>query len=221
MHRDLERLQRTVLIMAGMVEEVIIQSIRSLQNFDADLARHVIESDSDIDTAENEVQDECLKILALHQPVAIDLRRVSAILMLVTDLERMGDLAVGIAERSLELSRPPFPHVPERISGMALRTATMVRNSLDAFVHLDANAARATIQEDDSVDADNDAIILELIARMKEYPEDLEASLSLFSAVRNLERIADHATNIAEDVIYLVEGEMARHHPEVVQRPQS
>jgi phosphate transport system protein len=218
MHRDLERLQRSVLNMASLVEEAIIQSIQSLQEFDADRAKRVIESDSEIDLAENQVQNECLKILALHQPVAVDLRRVSAVLMLVTDLERMGDLAVGIAERSLEVSRPPFPQVPERIHKMALRTATMVRDSLNAFVQLDANAARSIIQQDDLVDADNNAIIVELITRMKQKPEELEPSLSLFSAVRNLERIADHATNIAEEVIYLVEGEMARHHPEMVQR---
>lgn len=218
MERDLDRLQRDVLTMAGLVEEVIVTAARALQTFDPDLSAEVIAADTEIDRWENEIHDECLKILALHQPVAVDLRRVSSVLLIVTDLERMADLAVSIAERARTLSRPPYPHVPERIEGMTIRTATMVRDSLDAFVRRDAAAARKVVLRDDDVDRDNESIIAELIHRMKTQPNGLEADLSLFSAVRNLERIADHATNIAEDVIYLVEGEVARHHPEVLDR---
>lgn len=218
MERDLERLQRSILRMAGAVEEAIYQATQALQDRDPSRARQVVDGDGEIDRLENEVQDECLKILALHQPVAVDLRRVSSVLLISTDLERMGDLAVGIAERATSLAHPPHPTVPSRLASMTARVTEMVRRSLDAFVHLDPAAARAVIRLDDAVDADNEAIIAELIAEMKAAPDRIESGMSLFSAVRHLERIADHATNIAEDVIYLAEGEVVRHHPEAIER---
>ena len=218
MERDLERLQRSILRMAGAVEEAIYQATQALQDRDPNRARQVIDGDGEIDRLENEVQDECLKILALHQPVAVDLRRVSAVLLISTDLERMGDLAVGIAERALSLAHPPHPTVPSRLAQMTTRTTEMVRRSLDAFVNLDPAAARTVIRLDDAVDEDNEAIIAELIAEMKSAPDRIESGMSLFSAVRHLERIADHATNISEDVIYLAEGEVVRHHPEAIER---
>ncbi len=214
MERDLERLQRSILQMAGSVEAAIYQAMKALQTRDRDLADLVIKGDAEIDRFENEVQDECLKILALHQPVAKDLRRISSVLLISTDLERMGDLAVGIAERALHLARPPHLAIPDRIPAMALRATTMVRRSLDAFVNQDSSAARAVIRMDDEVDRDNSAVIADLIADMKANPDHIDAGMSLFSAVRHLERIADHATNIAEDVIYLVQGAVVRHHPE-------
>lgn len=218
MERDLERLQRSILRMAGAVEAAIYEATQALQDRDPSRARQVIDGDGEIDRLENEVQDECLKILALHQPVAVDLRRVSSVLLISTDLERMGDLAVGIAERAMSLAHPPHPTVPSRLTSMAQRVTEMVRRSLDAFVHLDPVAARAVIRLDDAVDADNEAIIAELIAEMKAAPDRIETGMSLFSAVRHLERIADHTTNIAEDVIYLAEGEVVRHHPEAIER---
>ena len=216
MERDLERLHRAVLKMAGAVEEAIYQATRALQDLDPAAARAVVAGDAEIDRLENEVQDECLKILALHQPVAVDLRRVSAVLLISTDLERMGDLAVGIAERCLECGGRPPQGLLDRIARMTRSATEMVRRSLDAFVHSDPVSARAVIRMDDQVDADNAAIIEELIGRMKQSPDQIEAGLSLFSAVRHLERIADHATNIAEDVIYLVDGEVVRHKPEAL-----
>jgi len=218
MERDLERLQRSILRMAGAVEEAIYQATQALQDRDPARARQVIDGDSEIDRLENEVHDECLKILALHQPVAVDLRRVSSVLLISTDLERMGDLAVGIAERALSLAHPLYPTVPSRLVPMTMRVTQMVRRSLDAFVNLNPAAARAVIRLDDAVDEDNSAIIAELIAEMKAKPDRVESGMSLFSAVRHLERIADHATNIAEDVIYLAEGEVVRHHPEAIER---
>lgn len=218
MERDLERLQRSILRMAGAVEEAIYQSTQALQDRNPTRARQVIDGDGEIDRLENEVQDECLKILALHQPVAVDLRRVSAVLLISTDLERMGDLAVGIAERATSLAHPPHPTVPARLASMTMRVTEMVRRSLDAFVNLDPVAAREVIRLDDAVDEDNKAIIAELIAEMKTAPDRIESGMSLFSAVRHLERIADHATNISEDVIYLAEGEVVRHHPEAIER---
>lgn len=217
MQRDLEHLRKAVLAMAGLVEEAIGKAAAALHALDPDAARAVVEADSAVDALENDVQEECLKVLALHQPVAADLRRVSTMLLVSTDLERMGDLAVGIAERAVGLSAKPMA-IPDRLDRMAARATEMVRRSLDAFVAEDAAAARAVIKLDDEVDRDNDAAIAELVAEMKRNPSNVEGGLMMFSAVRNLERIADHATNIAEDVIYLVEGELVRHHPEQLER---
>jgi phosphate transport system protein len=213
LQRDLDKLQRDLLTLAGEVEEAISRSIRSLQERDADLAREVIAGDSKIDEEENMVEEECLKILALHQPVAVDLRRIAVALKINTDLERMGDLAEDIAERALHLTGLPPVHVSGQLQRMTDLATTMVQQSLDAFVNLDARQARKVIRLDDEVDRLNAEIIADLIASMEESPGTIEQGLSLFSAIRHLERIADHATNIAEDVVYLVEGEIVRHRP--------
>ncbi len=218
LQRDLDRLHQDLLALAASVEEAIHKAIRALQQRDAALARDVTAGDDQIDEQENRIEDECLKVFALHQPVAADLRRVAAAMMIATDLERMGDLAEGIAKRALVLCDLPALAMPDKIEAMAGRTRAMVRDCLDAFVRHDANLARAVCRDDDEVDGLNAEIIQELIAQMKRRPEGVEEGLSLFSAVRQLERIADHATNIAEDVIYLVEGEIVRHHPEVFRR---
>jgi len=215
--RDLENLQRDIVSLAAAVEEVLYKSIRSLQERDIDLAREVIHDDRRIDLQENEVEEECLKILALHQPVAIDLRRTATILKINTDLERMADLAVDIAERALVLAEPPHFPIPDRLQRMTDLTTSMVRQALDAFVNLDPQQARRVCRLDDEVDRYNREIIQEIIAVIRRTPELLEPGLSLFSVTRHLERIADHATNIAEDVVYLVEGEIVRHRPEAVE----
>jgi phosphate transport system protein len=213
LERDLDTLQRDILAMGTAVEEAIYKAIRALQGRDAALAREVIDADDDIDSQENRVEEACLKILALHQPVATDLRRVAAVLAINVDLERMADLAVDIAERAEVLAEPPFVPVPDKLQRMTDLTTTMVRQCLDAFVNLDATLARRVVRFDDDIDRLNGEIIDELIASMRGNPEMIEPGLSLFSATRHLERIADHATNIAEDVIYLVEGETVRHRP--------
>jgi phosphate transport system protein len=217
LERDLDTLQRDILTLAASVEEAIYKSIRSLQEREVPLAQQVIDGDTTIDTQENHVEEECLKLLALHQPVAIDLRRVAAILKINTDLERMADLAADIAERSLVLAHPPYVPIPPGLQRMTDLTTSMVRQSLDAFVNLDARLARRVGRLDDEVDRYNDEIIQDIIQTMQSSPEMVEPGLSLFSAVRHLERIADHATNIAEDVVYLVEGEIVRHRPEAVE----
>jgi phosphate transport system protein len=216
MQRDLERLTRLVLRMAGYVEEAVYQAVHALRENDRGQADRVIEGDGRIDELENEVLEECLKILALHQPVAVDLRRTCAVLLISTDLERMGDLAGAIAGRAIAIANTPRPPVPARLNAMTDMATDMVRRALDAFVNSDAPGARAVIRTDARIDEANDAIIAELIEQMKRSPEHVEAALSLFSATRHLERIADHATNIAEDVIYLVEGEVVRHHHETL-----
>ena len=211
LERDLEKLQRQILTMAALVEEVIYKSLDALQNRNAELAREVIAKDDEIDTLENQIYEECLKILALHQPVAKDLRRIATVFMINTDLERMGDLATDIAERTNALPGAVFDPVPDKLLRMTDLTTGMVRESLDAFVNLDSQQAKRVIRLDDEVDRYNEIIIQELVERMKASPELVEPGLSLFSATRHLERIADHATNIAEDVVYLVEGELMRH----------
>jgi phosphate transport system protein len=211
LERDLESLRRDILTQAGQVEEAIYKAIRALQERDVGLAQLVIDGDSRIDREENHLEEECLKILALHQPVASDLRCIATALLINVDLERMGDLAEDIAERALVLARPPFLPVPETLQPMADVTTSMVRQSLDAFVNLDVRLARVVCRLDDEVDRYNHIMIDELMRAMRESPDMIEPGLSLFSATRHLERIADHATNIAEDVIYLVEGEMVRH----------
>lgn len=217
LERDLDTLQRDIMALAAAVEEAIYRAIRALQDRDVGLAQQVIIGDAPIDSQENHVEDECLKILALHQPVAVDLRRTAAILKINNDLERMADLAVDIAERALVLSQPPFIKVPERLQRMTDLTTSMVRQALDAFVNLDAKLARKVCRLDDEVDRFNEEIINEIIGLMRGAPDMVQPGLSMFSAVRHLERIADHATNIAEDVIYLIEGEIVRHRPEAVE----
>lgn len=216
LERDLDHLQQDILTMASSVEEAIHKAIRALQGRDAALAEEVIAGDRHIDAEENLVEEECLKLLALHQPVAVDLRRIAAALKINTDLERMADLAEDIAERAVQLARPPHIAIPSRLQRMTDLTTTMVRQSLDAFVKLDARQARLVCRLDDEVDRLNHDIIEELIRSMQELPAMVQPGLSLFSATRHLERIADHATNIAEDVIYLVEGEIVRHRPAAV-----
>ena len=217
LQRDLENLQRDIVSQAAAVEEVVYKAIRALQERDVAVAQDIIAGDTSIDMQENHVEEECLKILALHQPVAVDLRRTAAILKINNDLERMADLAVDIAERALVLAHPPFIPVPDNLQRMTDLTASMVRQSLDAFIQLDTRLARRVCRLDDEVDRYNEEIIQEILATMKSAPELIEPGLSLFSATRHLERIADHATNIAEDVVYLVEGEIVRHRPEAVE----
>jgi phosphate transport system protein len=213
LHRDLDNLQRDILTLAGLVEGSIQKAIEALQKRDVDLANDVIAGDPQIDNEENHIEEECLKILALHQPVAVDLRRIVAAMMINIDLERMGDLAEEIAERVLQMAHQPMFPVPDKLQNMTDLTTMMVRQSLDSFVNLNTPQARSVMRMDDEVDRYNDEIIQELVALMKTSPSLIEPGLSLFSATRHLERIADHATNIAEDVVYLVEGEIVRHRP--------
>jgi phosphate transport system protein len=216
LERDLERLQRDVLGLAAAVEEIIHRSISALYQRDTALAQQLIDSDEEVDARENQVCEECFQALALHQPVAGDLRRIVSIIMISTDLERMADLAVEIAERAQALAKEtPIP-IPVKLRQMTDLTTTMVHQSLDAFVNQDVELAKQVCRMDDVVDRLNSGIIDEIVGLMKQSTAHIEPGLSLFSAVRHLERIADHATNIAEDVVYLVEGRIIRHHPEAI-----
>ena len=215
LERDLERLQKRIVGFAGIVEESIFKAVQAMQDYDVEQAKEVIDGDEAIDRGENEIAEECLKLLALHQPVATDLRRIATTFMITTDLERMGDLARHIAEAAVTLSGARFP-IPTKLTQMTDITTTLVRQSLDSFVNMDSSLARKVVRMDDEVDRYNDEIIAEMIVEMKKSPDAVEPGLTIFSATRHLERIADHATNIAEDVIYLVEGEIVKHRPEAI-----
>jgi phosphate transport system protein len=216
LERDLDNLQRDLITLASSVEEAIQKATSALKDRQSDVAEEVIAGDNQIDQEENQIEDECLKMLALHQPVAVDLRRITAALKINAELERIADLAEDIAERALHLARLPSIPVPDKLQRMADLAASMLRQSLDAFVNLDAPLARRVCRLDDDVDRYNNEIIEELIQTMQSAPSMVEPGLSLFSATRHVERIADHATNIAEDVVYLVEGEIIRHRPVAV-----
>jgi phosphate transport system protein len=211
--RDLAQMEQHIQAMARLVENAVQQTIDALILRRPALAEEVIRGDAAIDEEENFIEEECLKILALHQPVAVDLRRVIAVLKINTELERMGDLATNIAERVLSLGEVPELPFPDHLQAMAELTVMMVRESLASFLNLDAAQARRVLRLDDDVDGYNGELIAELIARMGASADFVEPGLSLFSVVRHLERIADHATNIAEDVIYLIEGDIIRHRP--------
>lgn len=213
LENDLDRLQRRLLMLGARVEDAVRKSIAALETRRADLALEVMSGDPEIDREEVELEEECLKVLALHQPVANDLRFIAAILKINNDLERIGDLAVNISERSASMDRAlPFP-VPDQLHPMTEAAATMLRESLDAFVGADADLARKVLAADDRVDSFNREIIASMVERMKSESSQVDDAILVLSASKNLERIADHATNIAEDVVYMVEGEIIRHLP--------
>jgi phosphate transport system protein len=212
--RDLENLQHELVSLSGNVEQMVINANRALHDRDWELARSVIEGDAAIDQQEVRIEEECLKMLALHQPVAVDLRVVATTMKVNNDLERTADMAVNLAQRAQALVEHPEFAMPELIEQMAEISTGMLRDALDALVAMDAAEARRICGEDAKVDEMNRRVIAELVERMQADPSLVPAAVHCFSASRHLERIADHATNIAEDVIYLVEGEIARHkHP--------
>jgi phosphate transport system protein len=212
LERDIELLERNVLAQSSMVEDMIRIATRCLCDQTTDGLHQLDQLEPQVNNREVRIEEECLKILALHQPVATDLRRVATVLKINTDLERIADLAVNIGERTYPLADSPVTPLPAGLDEMTTATIAMVRDAMDAFVELDADSARSVCQRDDIVDDLNHDIINELHKVMRCRPELVEPAVHLFSATRHIERIADHATNIAEDVIYLVEGEIARHY---------
>lgn len=211
LERDLEQLERDLLAQSAKVEEMIRTACRALCERRADLAYQLFTREPEINHREVIIEEECLKILALHQPVAVDLRRTAIVLKVNSDLERIADLAVNIAERTQVIAEYPEFEIPTALERMVVVAISMVRDSLDSFVDLDVTLAREVCLRDDEVDEYNRQVIDELQVVMAERSDLIHVALHLFSASRHVERIADHATNIAEDVIYLVEGEIARH----------
>ncbi len=216
--RDISSLEQDLLSQSSMVEEMIRLACRALCDRKPGISDELAQRESRVNGREVIIEEECLKMLALHQPVAIDLRRITTILKVNSDLERIADLAVNIGERNDALSVNVNLQLPSILEPMADKTTEMVRDALDAFVDSDSELARRVCQKDDEVDAYNRRLIDEVYDLIQENPQQVVPALHLFSASRHIERIADHATNIAEDVIYLVEGEITRHRHEF-QRP--
>ena len=208
---ELETLKSQLLSMASLVEESIHKSIQALVERNQAMAGEVISSDDAINMAEIKIDDFCLKLLALHQPAAIDLRFITSAMKINNDLERMGDQAVNIAERALELLKEPLLKPLIDLPRMAELAQKMVRDSLDAFVSKDPELARDVCRRDDEVDALNDQVFRELLTYMMQDPHTITRAVHLLLVGRHLERIADHATNIGEDVIYLVQGRTIKH----------
>jgi phosphate transport system protein len=212
--RDLETLHQHIMAMCAVVEEVVHRAVDELGRPDVNVSQEIVDRDDEVDRWDVRIEEECLKILALHQPVADNLRRVAAVMKIAWELERVADVAVNIAERAAGLAGAPQIVVPEKLNHMAQVALDMLRLSLDAFVAQDSRLAREVCGQDDVVDALNREIIADLLQMMKRSPDLVEPALQLFSASRHVERVADHATNIAEDVVYLVEGEIIRHRAE-------
>jgi len=210
-HEELEALKQTLLAMGGLVEDQIRRAMRALLERDDAIAQEVIDRDRQVNTYDVEVDEQCVNLLALHQPAAGDLRFITTAMKIVTDLERIGDQAVNIAQRALELNREPQLKPYIDLPRMADRAQRMVKESLDAFVARDTELARKVCAEDAEVDALKEQIFRELLTFMMEDPRTVSRAIRVILISRFMERVADHATNIAEMVIYLVEGKMVRH----------
>lgn len=216
LQREFDQLKKDILSLGAVVEETVYQSVKSISTRDSRLAEKIINGDPAIDQREVEIEEECLKILALHQPVAIDLRFIVAVMKMNSDLERIADLAVNIAERTVSLAKiPPLTPTLDFV-GMAEKVQAMLRTSLDALVQMDSARARRVMEGDDEVDEIHRGMYTIVEKAILEHPQEINGLIQMLAVSRYLERIADHTTNIAEDVIYLVEGEIVRHRAEHV-----
>lgn len=211
---ELNKLKEKLLEMSGLAQRAIQLSIGALAERKGELAQQVIKSDHAINMLEIEIDELSLKLLALRQPQAGDLRFITSIMKINNDLERIGDLAVNIAERTIELLKYPLLKPLIDIPRMADISQGMLKDSINAFVNRDSELARNVCERDDEVDNLNDQILRELLTYMMQDPKTIERAVDLILVGRNLERIADHATNICEDVIYMVSGRIIKHHIE-------
>lgn len=215
LHNELDMLKRKLLALSSSVEQSVNLAVKAVADRDANLAKKVITGDEEIDLKEVEVEEDCLKILALHQPVAIDLRVVIATLKINNDLERIGDLASNIAHRAIYLTQRKPVEIPFDYGKMTEGVRTMLREALNAFILLDSTLAHHVCSSDDEVDALNRQMYNQVYYAIQSSPDLVEPMIHYLSICRNLERIADYATNIAEDVIYMIEGRIVRHSQEV------
>ena len=213
LQQEIEHLKSKLLTLVATAKDAVEKAVKSVDERDACLAQAVVEGDEEIDRAEVDLEEDCLKILALYQPVATDLRLIVSVMKINNDIERIGDLAVNIAERTLFLCTEPPIEAPSDLADMRTKALAMLTGSLDSLVRQDTKRAREVRTGDDEVDDLNRQIFREFSAAVRKNPENVECLLSYLSVGRHLERIADYATNIAEDVIYLMEGEIVRHKP--------
>jgi phosphate transport system protein len=211
---ELEQLKTKLLEMSSLVEAAIQRSISAVIHKDRSAADEVFRNEARINAIEIEVDEFCVNLLALQQPMAADLRLIVAALKINTDLERMGDLAVNTAQRARSLMEEPVIKPMIDIPHIAGLVQSMVRKALDAFVTRDPELARSVLASDDAVDNMRTACYHELVSFMEKDPQNIKPALDLLAVTRNLERIADHSTNIAEDVLFLVKGVDVRHHAE-------
>lgn len=211
LRREIDILKRDLLSMSTVVEENVYRAVHAIEKRDEETAKTVIETEMEINQMEVNIEEECLKILALHGPVANDLRYIVAILHINGDMERIGDLAANIAERALFLSAQPNIDIPFNFTGMAEKTIWMLKNSLDAFVNLDVLKASAVCSKDAEVDSINREMYEKIQNGIISHMEFTNQLIHLLCVSRHIERIADHAVNIAEDVIYMIEGKIIRH----------
>lgn len=213
LEKELERLKKMVYSLSARVDESLERAVKSIQEKDLALAHQVIEADRLIDELEVEVEEECLKILALHQPVAIDLRFIIAVMKMTNDLERIGDLAADMAKNGVTLNTLPRLKIPFDLHQMSSRVKAIVRKSLDALMEIDSILAREAIGDDEAINAMKAEMKAEIASALQKEPEHAKSYITLLAITHRLERIGDHATNIAEDVIYMVEAEIVRHQP--------
>lgn len=211
LQRELEKLKKRILSLGAMVEERVRMSTRALVEHDSKTAEKIISTDYEVDEREVEVEEECLKILALHQPVAVDLRFLTAVVKINNDLERIGDEAVNIARCVTSIAKKEPLSVSMDFGLMAQKTQSMLKSSLDALVNLDLDLAFKVLTLDDDVDKMHSIMYDEVKKLIKESPNRVGYLINLYLISRYLERIADHATNIAEEVVYMIEGEIVRH----------
>lgn len=211
LQREIDRVKKSILALSAIVDDQVQASVHALLERDVEQAREVERRDHDIDQREVEIEEECLKILALHQPVAIDLRFIVAAMKINNDLERIGDLAVNIAKKAVSFASEPPIAITFDIAGMWDKTHAMLRDSIDALVNMDGALAAEVCGRDDEVDRIKHDIREGAEDQIRREPEKVRALLRLLAVSRNLERIADCATNIAEDVIYMSQGRIVRH----------
>ena len=212
LEEDLVKLKKMLFDMSTSVEEMVAKSIKALKDRNMIMAEEVIKSDRKINQMEIEIDDQCIRILALYQPEAADLRTVSMIMKINSELERIGDHAVNIAEKTIYLSDKPLVKPLIDIPRMAEKAIEMLQESLDAFINRDADLAVAVCKKDDEVDAIEPQIVRELITYMISDPKTIDRALTLILIARDIERIADLATNIAEDTYYVASGKTLKHH---------
>ena len=209
--RELEKIKKKILSLGAMVEERVRMAIQAIEEFDGEIAKKIILSDHEIDEMEVEVEEECLKIMALHQPVAVDLRFLIAVIKINNDLERIGDQAVNIAQRVKTITKKERLDFVFDYSVMAEKAEAMLKMSLDALVNLDDDLAFKVLLLDDEVDDIKEKAYNLIKRAISENPDNVSYLINLLLISRHLERLADHATNIAEEVIYMIEGEIVRH----------
>ena len=213
LQHEVEKLKKRLMDLTAVVKQAVEDAVTSVANRDCGLAQRILDGDRAIDQTEVDIEEECLKLFALYQPVATDLRFIVAVLKINNDIERVGDLAVNIAERTLFLSTQPLLEAPFEFAEISKKTLAMLSGSLDALLQQNAKRAREVRADDNDVDAINRGMYVKISTAIRENPDHVEQLLCYLSVSRNLERIADCATNIAEDVIYLTEGEIVRHKP--------